>query len=61
VYNVLGQEVTTLVDGQREAGTQSLQWTTNEFASGLYIYRLEADPEDHSQRVVISRKMSLVK
>ena len=61
IYNVLGQEVATLIDGQQEAGTQSTQWIANDYASGFYIYRLEATPVDHSQRVVISRKMALVK
>jgi hypothetical protein len=61
IYNVLGQEVSTLIDALQEAGTQSTQWIANESASGFYIYRLDATPVDHSQRVVISRKMALVK
>lgn len=48
VYNVLGQNVKTLVDQFQEAGTNSVMWdgTDNggsQVASGLYFYRLTAD------------------
>jgi hypothetical protein len=48
VYNVLGQNVKTLVDTYQEAGTNSVMWdgTDNggtQVASGLYFYRLTAD------------------
>ncbi|MGA2625068.1 MAG: SdrD B-like domain-containing protein [Bacteroidota bacterium] len=47
VYNVLGQEVRTLVDGIQDAGVSSVGWgATNNSGmsvpSGLYFYRLEA-------------------
>jgi len=46
VYNVLGQEVVTLVDGFQKAGDQSVVWHgTNNLgqavASGLYFYRIQ--------------------
>jgi len=48
IYNVLGQNVRTLVNDFQEAGTQSVMWdgTDNggsQVASGLYFYRLTAD------------------
>ena len=47
VYNMLGQEVATLVNGAQSAGYHTVQWNgTNDFghtvASGTYIIRMQA-------------------
>jgi hypothetical protein len=42
VYNLLGEEVTTLVAEQRSAGIHKLNWDAKGLASGVYVYRLEA-------------------
>jgi hypothetical protein len=60
VYNMLGQEVATLVNGVQKAGEQSVVWHgTNNFgqavSSGLYIYRLQAGS------VVLTEKMLFTK
>jgi hypothetical protein len=60
VYNMLGQEVATLVNGVQKAGEQSVVWHgTNNFgqavSSGLYLYRIQAG------NVVLSEKMLFTK
>ncbi len=55
VYNVLGQEVATLVDGHMEAGNQTAEWEASEFSSGVYFYRLNAE------RYTQTLKMMLLK
>jgi len=40
VYNLLGQEVTTLVDGEKLAGYHQEVLNASQFASGMYIYRI---------------------
>jgi hypothetical protein len=40
VYNVLGQQVETLVDGILDAGMHRTQFDGHDCASGMYIYRL---------------------
>jgi hypothetical protein len=42
IYNSLGQEVATLVDGDLNAGIHTTQWNGSGAASGLYFYRLQA-------------------
>jgi hypothetical protein len=60
VYNLLGQEVRTLVSGRQAAGTHSAGWDGKDnlgkaVASGVYLFRLEAGG------MVKSRKMMLLK
>lgn len=42
VYDVLGREVTTLVNGYKEAGRYQVEFIANGLASVLYIYRIQA-------------------
>ena len=58
VFNVLGQRVATLVDGDRPAGFHSAVWgATNgsgqAVAAGVYIYRLTAAGTQHTGRMVL--------
>jgi hypothetical protein len=40
IYNVLGEEVATLVSDRLSAGTYSFNWEASQHASGVYLYRL---------------------
>ncbi len=44
VYDVLGKEIETLVDGEKTAGKYSVQLSagSGQFASGVYFYRMKA-------------------
>ena len=55
VYNVLGQLVKKLVDGEYEPGYYTSEFNASRLASGIYIYRLGGD------KVNIVKKMMLVK
>jgi len=55
VYNVLGQQVATLVDEVRQAGYHSVRFDAGHLASGLYIYRIVAGD------VTMVKKMMLTK
>ena len=63
VYDILGNEVATLVDEQKEAGSYSVTFYASNLASGLYIYKLTvADPSTGSgQGFVSTKKMMLLK
>ncbi|MBD3232953.1 MAG: T9SS type A sorting domain-containing protein, partial [candidate division Zixibacteria bacterium] len=55
VYNLAGQLVETLVDDIHKPGVYTVRWNAEEFSSGVYFYRLEADGD------VTCRKMNLLK
>ena len=55
IFNIMGQKVTTLVDGQLEAGEHVIPWNGCEVASGVYFYRLRAGD------FISTRKMLLLK
>lgn len=43
VYNLMGQEVATLVNNFRTAGSHSVVWDASEVPAGIYTFRIEAD------------------
>lgn len=55
IYDVLGREVSTIVDEQLNAGFYSYNWDASSLASGVYFYRLIT-----SEKVFLKR-MALIK
>ena len=58
VFNVLGQRVATLVDGERPAGAHTAVWTATDEAgqavsAGVYIYRLAVGDAMATGRMVL--------
>lgn len=55
VYNVIGQQIATLVNGYQEAGSHQVTFDAQHLSSGTYIYRLQAGDR------VMTRQMMLLK
>ncbi len=55
VFNVLGQEVATLLNGEIGSGMHKVTFDASDIASGIYVYRLVGN------NVNISKKMILTK
>jgi hypothetical protein len=53
VYNVLGQTVVTLVDGQMEAGRYTVDWEASDNSSGVYFYRLTTDKNTETRKMLL--------
>jgi len=62
IFNLAGQQVATLVEGVREAGTYTVRWdgrddSGRELASGVYLYRLQTS----DGRQMETRKLLLLR
>lgn len=55
VFDMLGREVSVLVNGVKAAGNYELSFDASRLSSGMYIYRLEANGS------VLTKKMTLIK
>jgi photosystem II stability/assembly factor-like uncharacterized protein len=52
VFDVLGREVATLVDGLQRAGKHTVRWDASRFTSGVYFYRLATDTFVETKKMV---------
>ena len=55
VYNMLGQTVTKIVDGDLQAGSYKYNWNASNLSSGIYFYRIV------SGDFIETKKMMLIK
>lgn len=55
VYDILGQEITTLVNEDKAPGNYETKFNANGLASGMYIYRIQ------SGSFIVSKKLILLK
>jgi len=49
-YNLLGQVLSTIVNGVQDAGTKSVSWNAGNYVSGVYFIRMNAVAADHPIR-----------
>jgi hypothetical protein len=55
VYNLIGEEIKTLVEGYWEAGIYTVNFNAEELASGMYLYRLSTNG------ITVTKKMLFMK
>ncbi|MBI5217182.1 MAG: T9SS type A sorting domain-containing protein [Ignavibacteriae bacterium] len=55
VFNILGQEVITLVNEMQLAGYKSVQWNATEVPSGVYFYRLSAGHFSEVKKMLLTK------
>jgi hypothetical protein len=55
VYNILGQEVSTLFAGEQRAGNYVATFDASKLASGVYFYRLEAGNFSITKKLVLMK------
>jgi hypothetical protein len=55
VYDLLGREVATLLDGEMEAGNHDVTFDGEKLASGMYVYRLTAGEFVQSKTMLLIR------
>jgi uncharacterized delta-60 repeat protein len=55
IYNLLGEEVETLVSGHKLAGEYEIRWNSKEAPAGIYYYELRAGTYTERKRFVLLR------
>jgi hypothetical protein len=53
IYNILGQEVVTLVNEEKPAGVYNVRFEAGGLASGMYAYRLRAGDFVETRKLVL--------
>jgi hypothetical protein len=66
IYNILGQEIKSLVNQIHRAGFYEIEWNgqdnaNQQVASGVYIYTMQANSVDGSKKYQQVRKMLFIK
>ncbi len=55
IYNILGEEVATLVSEKLTAGKYKYEWDAGSLASGVYLYRIQAGDFIEAKKTVLLR------
>ncbi len=53
IYDVLGKEVSTLINEQLNPGTYEVNWDASNFPSGVYFYRLQTETFTESKKMLL--------
>ncbi|MFI5253639.1 MAG: T9SS type A sorting domain-containing protein [Bacteroidota bacterium] len=53
IYNIIGQEVATLVNNFQEANRYSVVWNAGDYSSGVYFYRIVAGANTQVMRMIL--------
>jgi hypothetical protein len=55
IYNILGEEISTLLSASLLSGSYKYIWDANNLASGIYLYRLEAGNYATTKKMILIR------
>jgi len=55
IYDMLGKEVSTLVDKEQDAGTYVTLWNATKFSSGVYFYRITAGSNVQTKKMILNK------
>ncbi|MFC2088157.1 T9SS type A sorting domain-containing protein [Calditrichota bacterium] len=55
IYNLLGQEVATLVSDKLVPGNYTYTWDASHFASGVYYYKIQAGGFVQTRKLILMK------
>jgi hypothetical protein len=55
VYNVMGQEVATLINKELPSGNHKVEWKPENLSSGIYYYKLETKGYQETKKLVLMK------
>jgi len=55
IYDILGNEVTTLVNSEKSAGVYKVEWNATGIPSGVYFYQLKTEGFVETKKMILLR------
>jgi hypothetical protein len=55
VYDILGNEIATLVNEEKSTGTYEVEFDASDLSSGVYFYQLTAGEFSQTKKMVLMR------
>lgn len=55
VYDILGRELKSIVNGQQNPGTYTVQFDASSLSSGVYFYKLIADGFSETRKMILTK------
>ncbi len=55
IYNLLGKEIATLVNGKRPAGEHAVEWNGKGLPNGIYLYHLRAGDFVETRKLILQK------
>jgi hypothetical protein len=55
VFNILGQEVAKIFEGNQQAGSFKVDFDASKLSSGVYLYRIESDGFSQSKKMILMK------
>jgi hypothetical protein len=53
IYDILGSEVSTLVNEDKDAGIYTVNFNASQLASGIYFYQLQAGSFIQTKKMIL--------
>jgi hypothetical protein len=53
IYDILGREITTLINRQLQPGTYEVNWIATNYPNGVYFYRIQAADYTSVKKMVL--------
>ncbi|MBM4166346.1 MAG: T9SS type A sorting domain-containing protein [Ignavibacteria bacterium] len=55
IYNLIGEDIATLLSKELPAGTYSVEWNAEKFSNGMYFYRLQAGKFVDAKKLLLQK------
>ncbi|MDI6804763.1 MAG: T9SS type A sorting domain-containing protein, partial [Bacteroidota bacterium] len=55
IYDVLGREISVIVNDWKEVGTHEVEWNAQSFSSGVYFYKLQAGAFTSVKKMLLAK------
>lgn len=55
IYDILGKEIETLLDGKMSAGNHEVHWNAQNLSSGVYFYKLQSSSMSLTKKLIYQK------